>query len=174
MNGLCVDVARNALNWGVFMSVNCPACGSTSVKKSSAVYEQGFRKSQSQSTGIGLGSRGRIGVGIATTVGSSRSLAAEKNAPPTPEAGMAGVVAGFFAYLLAVIVLEILGVGFFESLILALLIALAAGIYVGHRSYSGDQRRDQARQSEYWHQWYCLRCGRIFIYDPPQLPTTNT
>lgn len=140
--------------------VRCPRCGSGSVKKSSAIYEQGVSRSQGRSSGLWF-SRGGPGVWSGRSSSERISGAAAINAPTGFELEAFTFVGLFLAALL---------VGFFTadsvgSFVMAIPIAfVVAGIAA---FVVGVSQKDQraAAQASYDRQWYCSKCGHKFEVD---------
>lgn len=143
--------------------VRCPRCGSGSVKKSSAIYEQGVSRSQGRSSGLWF-SRGGPGVWSGRSSSERISGAAAINAPTGFELEAFTFVGLFLAALL---------VGFFTadsvgSFVMAIPIAfVVAGIAA---FVVGVSQKDQraAAQASYDRQWYCSKCGHKFEVDLDQ------
>ena len=76
---------------GEIMS-NCPSCQSSNTKKMAMVWAGGSRTGQSRSTGIGVSSRGTIGIGASRGRSSSQSHLAAACAPPQ-KSSLAKIVA---------------------------------------------------------------------------------
>ena len=140
--------------------VRCPQCGSGSVKKSSAIYEQGISRSQGRSGGVWY-SRGGPGVWSGRSSSERISGAAARNAPTGFELEAFAFVGVFAAALL---------VGFFAadsigSFVMAVPIAfVVAGIAAFAVSVSQKEQR-AASQARYDRQWYCSKCGHKFEVD---------
>jgi hypothetical protein len=136
--------------------IECPSCGSNDVAKSAAIYEQGTSKSKGKTVGVGI-SRDGAGIGVASSAGVTKSLAAQKNAPPNPNPlpGCAGVL----TFVIAVNVLIFSDVGFFTSTFVSLGVAIVAGTL----TYRKTRQQDNEVQSRYEKTWYCTRCSQIFI-----------
>jgi predicted nucleic-acid-binding Zn-ribbon protein len=153
----------------------CPHCGSTDFKKSSAVYAQGIERSQSKTRAVGISSIGVVGVGTASTEGRSISAVASANAPPVaPDAGPGGC-AGIVCWTMVIIgpaffVLLFAGFGFGLAVVGAPVLAIGGSIFLQRSSKDKDERiqaaanqRHQQRSDEYDRQWYCMRCGSTFV-----------
>jgi rubredoxin len=140
--------------------VRCPECGSGSVKKSSAIYEQGISRSQGRSGGFWY-SRGGPGVWSGRSSSERISGAAARNAPTGFELEAFTFVGAFAAALL---------LGFFTadgigSFVLAVPIAfVVAGIAAFAVGVSQKEQR-AASQARYDRQWYCSKCGHKFEVD---------
>lgn len=140
--------------------VRCPRCGSGSVKKSSAIYEQGVSTSQGRSSGLWF-SRGGPGVWSGRSSSERISGAAAINAPTGFELEAFTFVGVFFAALL---------IGFFTadsvgSFVMAVPIAFViAGIAALVMGMSQKAQR-AASQARYDRQWYCAKCGHKFEVD---------
>jgi hypothetical protein len=140
--------------------VRCPRCGSGSVKKSSAIYEQGFSRSRGRSRGIWY-SRGGPGFWAGRSSSERISGAAARNAPTGFELEAFTFVGVFFAALL---------IGFstadgLGSFIMAIPIAfVVAGIAAFAVGVSQKDQRSAA-QACYDRQWYCSKCGHKFEVD---------
>jgi len=137
--------------------MHCPNCGSKSVKKSSAVYEQGQSSTSRRSNGIWLSSRGKTGAW--TSRGSSTRITktAERNAPPAAGAQIMGC-AGTLGFGMALFTGTSLDVGFGPTLFLSLAAGIGLTIAAGY--WTSDLRR--VEQETYARQWYCSRCGDFF------------
>lgn len=142
-------------------NIQCPNCGASNVQKSSALYAQGVRVSEGQSTGMFVTSRGTFGVGKAKHVSRSSSLATELNAPPggVPVRSVMAFLVGIgFMFLVAVT-----GGGLILSLLI-LLIALGVAFYL-----TAPTDEEDAEWRRWERQWYCKRCGYVFLEDGPHL-----
>ena len=89
------------------MSNECPDCGSSDTAKISVVYSTGTSAVNTVTTGVGVGSGGNVGAGVATTTGTTQSLQAKSIAPPKKpgNAGM-GCAAYIALFLLFMFVLN--------------------------------------------------------------------
>lgn len=140
--------------------VRCPQCGSGSVKKISAIYEQGISRSQGRSGGVWY-SRGGPGVWSGRSSSERISGAAARNAPTGFELEALTFVGVFAAALL---------VGFFTadsigSFVMAVPIAfVVAGIAAFAVGVSQREQR-AASQARYDRRWYCSKCGHKFEVD---------
>jgi len=145
--------------------MRCPHCGSSSVQKSSAFYEQGVRESVGSSTGWFLTSRGSVGVGSWKRHSQSQSLAASRNAPQyviSPKSWLV-VLAGFalsfwpISYMWDAFWDLDLG-GVLLYFILAFLLIGAA--MIGAIILNTDGREAMKAWES---QWYCRKCGGLFF-----------
>ena len=140
--------------------VRCPKCGSGSVKKSSAIYEQGVSRSQGRSSGIWLSRRGP-GVWSGRSTSERVSGAAARNAPTGFELE-ALTFAGIFFVALLIGFFSAGSVGSFVMAVpIAFVLAIVAAVLVG---ISQKEQRAASRAS-YDRQWYCSKCGNKFEVD---------
>ena len=140
--------------------VRCPKCGSGSVKKSSAIYEQGVSRSQGRSSGIWLSRRGP-GVWIGRSTSERVSGAAARNAPTGFELEaftFAGV--SFVVLLIGLFSAGSIG-SFIMAVPIAFIIAIVAAVLVG----ISQKEQRAASQASYDRQWYCSKCGNKFEVD---------
>jgi ribosomal protein S27AE len=138
--------------------INCPNCGSGSVKKSRAVFEQGTSNTRSVSH-TGWVSRG--GSGSSGSVGRStrQSGAAARNAPVRSKREAQVFCLTYAATFLA----------FFNGLDVELMPSALIALYFGFVSYwiaRFFNRHYRRRLKEvYEKQWYCSKCGDTFLRD---------
>lgn len=143
--------------------VKCPKCGSGSVKKSSAIYEQGISKSQGRSTGVWLSKRG-LGVWSGHSSSDRISGAAARNAPTGFEIEAFTFVGVFFVTL----VIGFFSAGSFGTFVTVVPIAfVVAGIMTIVVGFSQKTQRT-ASEAQYDRQWYCYKCGHVFEVDLDQ------
>lgn len=140
--------------------VRCTKCGSGSVKKSSAIFEQGVSTSQGHNSGIWL-SRRSAGVWSGRSTSVRVSGAAARNAPTGYELEALTFVGVFFIALL----IGLFSAGSIGSLVMAVpigfVLAIIAAVLVG---ISQEEQR-AASQARYDRQWYCSKCGNKFEVD---------
>ena len=137
--------------------VRCPKCGSGSVKKSSAIYEQGISRSQGRNSGIWFSRRG-LGVWSGRSTSERVSGAAAQNAPTGFE--LEGLTfAGVFFVVLMIGFFSAGGIGsFIMAVPVAFFIAIFASVLVG----ISQKEQRAASQASYNRQWYCSKCGNKF------------
>ena len=137
------------------INIECPSCGSNDVVKSAAIYEQGTSESKGKTVGVGI-SRGGAGIGVASSSGVTKSLAAKKNAPVVNAwPGFAGVM----AFLIFMGVLIIFEADFF----VAMFVSVGLGIGAAILTYRLTRNEYLEEQSRYEKTWYCTRCAEKFI-----------
>lgn len=140
--------------------VRCPKCGSGSVKKSSAIYEQGISRSQGRSSGIWFSQRGS-GVWTGRSSSERISAVAERNAPFGYELE-AFTFGGVFSVTLMIGFFAAKSVSsFIMAMPVAFVLAIVAAIVVG--VFQKEQR--VASQARYDRLWYCSKCGNQFEVD---------
>ncbi|MDT0178147.1 hypothetical protein Q9R34_19165 [Enterobacter sp. BRE11] len=133
-----------------------PHCGSGSVKKSRAVYEQGTSNTRSVSYTGWLSNRGSGG---SRRQGKStrQSVAASRNAPAGRKLEGLVFAGAFVVFTWLALCLD--GTTLQSSLVAgAVLAALAAGL----AAWLNRHNRRRALES-YDRQWYCSKCGDNFI-----------
>ena len=140
--------------------VRCPKCGSGSVKKSSAIYEQGVSRSQGRNSGVWLSRRGP-GVWSGRSTSERVSGAAARNAPTGFELEALTFAGVFFVALL---------IGFFSagsigSFVMAVPIAFVLAIIAAVLVGISQKEQRVASQARYDRQWYCSKCGNKFEVD---------
>ena len=136
--------------------INCPHCGSVSVKKSRAVYEQGTSNTRSVSYTGWFSNRGSGG---SRRHGKStrQSVAASRNAPAAGKLEGITFIASLFLFTwLALFIPE---TTLLISLIAGFILALLLTALVAHLN-----RHNRRRAMEnYERQWYCSKCGDTFL-----------
>ena len=144
---------------------NCPSCNSGNTKKMQMVWAGGSRVSQRRSTGVGLSSRGTIGIGVGRGTSHSQSHLAAACAPPK-KSRLPLVVVGvlFFMIWLPMFKVAISGLndGHIMSAILGfpVLALITFGLY---RLYLYLAKKNNKEIDEYSKTWVCLKCGNTFI-----------
>ncbi len=150
--------------------MKCPSCGSASVKKSSAIFEQGQSHTVRRSGGFWTSSSGRVGAWSSQGSSARISGAANRNAPPIG----AGAVAVFAALLLMAICV-IVGISSGASFGGTLVVALCTFVGVLIVGFNLTSEARASERDNYSRQWYCSRCGSIFHEPkggfPPDQPT---
>lgn len=150
--------------------VNCPDCGSTNVKKSAAVHEQGTRSFESSGSSAWLTSRGTVGYGKRKSSGHSQSAAAERNAPPLDGSIFLTALGGAVVLAFLLLISTSGGFGaFIKTLVVGVplaMIGLAVIMVYQMANPSVDYR---VKYERYSRQWYCCRCGSIFHW-PQRAP----
>ncbi|MBF0293538.1 MAG: DUF4339 domain-containing protein [Nitrospinae bacterium] len=170
---------------------SCPKCKSDNVQRVEILYNSGITNTATKTAAIGAGiSGGSIGLGVggATTKGTSLTQLAELLAPPKgnkPVAKIAPVPAvGAFifgcAWFLFLLVIGMAANGGIGSFALILLL-MAGGFGVIYIAFKGSQRkasdaevynktvypkeleRWERSQFEWKLKFVCLRCGDVFI-----------
>ena len=148
---------------------NCPSCQSSNTKKMAMVWAGGSRTGQSRSTGIGVSSRGTIGIGASRGRSSSQSHLAAACAPPQ-KSSLAKIVAAILFVLFWIPAFSgVIGFlssssfveGFFRIVLGVPILALVTyGIIKIYQKLDGES---QQQISDYAKTWVCLRCGTQFI-----------
>lgn len=139
--------------------MQCNQCGSDNTQRLQMVYEGGTANinTTSHTGGIGAG-KGGLGVGVATTTtsGVSRSLLAERAAPP----GKAGYLFKlFFAFLAFLLYVSTEWFSIWKILAFSVLALCAYLIFMGYRFNS----KEWPVLFKRWQQkWICNKCGHIF------------
>ena len=152
------------------MSFTCPQCADTNTQRLAIAYESGFANVTAHSTGpvVGFGSGGvRVGVGSATTVGTSQTALSQRAAPPEKASRFWAIVCfvlsapGVFLTMLVLFVhpIQFLFHGGFVAL-------LNPFLWLG---YFLNRKANLYNKNEWpplWEKWnkrfVCLRCGHIF------------
>ena len=136
--------------------IKCPHCGSGSVKKSRAVYEQGTSKTRSVSHTGWISNRGSGG---SRRQGKStrQSVAASRNAPTG--GGLEGMAFIGSFFLFTWLALYIPATTLMISLIMGFVLSLFFTALVAHLN---RHNRRRARE-DYERQWYCSKCGDTFL-----------
>lgn len=142
--------------------MRCPECGSSAVKKSQAVHEQGTRESTYDGRSASISTRGTISLGRHRGQSSGQSLAAQKNAPPI-DSGLVMTAAGTAILTAFFFVLGIINLSF--SFILLGVIAFIAGIGWSVAQVIRPSEASRELSESYSRQWYCTRCGNLFFKD---------
>ena len=134
--------------------MQCPQCGNQNTQKSSALYEQGARHSEGESSGAFVTSHGTLGISNSTHSSHSSSLAADRNKPPAG-ASMRAAASLVIGIMISVLMLFMGGFGAF----IFALISTGASTYF----FMQQTEEDIADQTRYESQWYCRKCGSIFV-----------
>lgn len=135
--------------------MKCPQCGSQNTQKSLALYEQATRLSEGESSGAFVTSRGTLGVSKSKHSSQSSSLAAERNKPPVGASLRTAVVLIVGMFLSVWLLFTGAGFGVF-------LLALAGTIGLAIFFFNPTEQ-DLAEQTQYSLQWYCKKCGNVFL-----------
>lgn len=143
------------------MDIKCPHCDSRNVKKSSAMVDQGTRNSSGISRGGWVSSSGRFGVSQRKYSSTSATTAAELNAPPTPSSPMIGylVLVGLVVLWVPISMPNVL------ALILGEFVLAIVGSVLLVAMFNRPSATDRAVRQRWDKQWYCLRCGELFVPD---------
>jgi predicted RNA-binding Zn-ribbon protein involved in translation (DUF1610 family) len=140
---------------------HCPHCGSRSIKKSSAIYQQGQSTYSGSSTGLGIGSNGKVGIYGGQHTGRRITKIAEDNAPPMIDANNMACL-----LVLAPIGLVFLGFianGFIGMMVCGLISVIVVPIIAILSATLSPKSEAQATADEaYLKQWYCSKCGEKF------------
>ena len=134
--------------------VRCPSCGSGTVKKSSAIYEQGISHTYGRSGGYWVSGRGRIGAWSGRSTRTRITSLAQRNAPPANAAPVGAFMLVFLSCLLLGFIVEAPG----TLIVIGLFLGIAAAI-VAHEH---TREAFEARERNYAARWYCSRCGSYF------------
>ncbi|AIX52384.1 hypothetical protein HWI77_19260 (plasmid) [Acinetobacter venetianus] len=138
--------------------IKCPHCGSGSVKKSRAVYEQGTSKTRSVSHTGWISNRGSGG---SRRQGKStrQSVAASRNAPAGRK--LEGIVFTGAFFLFTWLALCVQGTTLQSSLAAGAALSIVVTVLV---AYLNRHNRRRALE-DYERQWYCSKCGDTFLRD---------
>jgi len=148
---------------------NCPSCNSSNTKKMQMVWAGGSRVSQRRSTGVGLSSRGTIGVGVGRGTSHSQSHLAAACAPPktslVPKI-IIGLIALMFIPSLLSGVLSVFSEpklmdGILNFIVSAPLLGLL--IFGLIKLYKKLDEQNKQKQSDYSKTWVCLKCGNTYL-----------
>jgi hypothetical protein len=135
--------------------VKCPSCGSARVQKSSAIYEQGISHSQGKSSGIGISSRGRVGVYSGGSKSTRISQLAEQNAPPENSVVGCAFAVPFAGFLLLAVFSDI---GFLTGVFIGAAVGVGAALWM-HNLTKNEYAEELAKYNA---RWYCRKCGNYF------------
>ena len=142
--------------------MNCPSCASDNTQRFEVVYESGthFNQSRSGMSGLGVGVGGRglgvgVGMGSSSTKGVSRSLQAERTAPPE-KTNIGKVVIGAIAGAALFLIFRD---GLFADIGVAM--ALGYGVYGAAALYNNSKVYPD-RLATWQRSWMCHRCGATF------------
>lgn len=142
--------------------MRCTSCGSASVKKSFAVFEQGQSHTTRRSRGVWVSSRGRTGLWSSRGSGARISNVAQRNGPPVGSLSIV-VLSAMATIIVSSLLFLFIGAGFFLTLFLVFVSTLIV-------TFEAWKRTSQLRAAEddaYSRQWYCSRCGTIFRDSSP-------
>jgi len=140
----------------------CPKCESDNTCKLSQIYESSTLvvDTKTSSSGIGLSSRGNMGVGIgnSSTSGTIKSVMSLKCAPPEEPSH---AKEGWSIF----IVISILSLILFPSNVSIPIVVLSGAIIIGIFAYiTKNEMEEYQEEYDTWEkQWICNRCGYIFI-----------
>lgn len=148
---------------------NCPSCNSSNTKKMQMVWASGSRTGKSRSTGIGLSSRGTIGLGVERGSSQSQSHLAAACAPPKASL-IPKIIVGFIGLLFIPTLLS--GVfsifsepklidGILNFIVCAPLLGLL--IFGLIKLYKKLDEKNKQKQGDYSRTWVCLKCGSTFF-----------
>ena len=147
--------------------MKCPTCASGNVKKSSALYEQQSTRYDGSSQGWWITSKGTIGVGQSRSQGRRTSVAIERNAPPLGVGQLVGCAV--IGPMVVIPILVLIGLPLWLSILLPPTVAVGLAIWVHRLKKDEWSQQDQA----YSRQWYCSKCGSLFIDDKAALLGTG-
>jgi hypothetical protein len=142
------------------LTLACPKCGASEVRKLSLIYDEGRSTIRTQSQTVGAGfSGGGMGFGSASTstTGQQQTALSKQAAPPARKMwllwGAVAVVSGFMA-------LGGLRHPGFGTLVLIAIVAWAARSAMRGREYNATVHPGLL---ERWQRsWMCNRCGDMF------------
>ena len=138
----------------------CPTCHSKSVKKSTAIYEQGQSSFTGNTGGFGISSSGSIGAFQAKSSGTRITKIAEKNAPLTPDANKQGVWL-FFGFIIFLFLGAVTN-GFVGIIVAGLIGVVAMPIVAVLLAFQKPSDEQIKASEKYEKQWYCSKCGSHF------------
>jgi hypothetical protein len=146
--------------------MKCPGCGSEDAQTLQMVFDEGTQHLDGRQTGVGVGyspgSGMGVGVGGGKIKGTTRSVLAQKAAPPQKKQLTAGVivaVVGFFVFIVGVSSGS--GGGIAAGLIIGILI-MAGGIYLAYIASQYNKNEWPALYQQWQKSWMCRKCGNIF------------
>ena len=147
---------------------NCPECASDSTKSAQELFESGISTTTGRMSGIGVGTGGKVGAGIAGGKGSSQSDVVKSLSPPAEPGSMASgvilIITGLIIFVIAIDLLMDRNIG-----IGIVLILVAGGLaVVGYKVIElvNDNRASYDDKYAKWERlWYCALCGHTFYIE---------
>lgn len=142
-------------------SFQCTSCGSGDIQRLAIVYESGTSNIETtthgSTTGVGIGSGGRLGVGTAAsshrTSGTQMTELAKRAAPPEQKTGLGWIAIGLIAaVVLAVIISWIVAVP-----------VLAGFVFLARQGMQYNSNVWPGLKSTWDRSWLCHRCGATFV-----------
>jgi hypothetical protein len=139
--------------------MTCPGCGESDVRKVSLLFEQGTVVNRmNPMVGVGMGSGGDLGVGVAAGLKwKVQSALATRLSPPTfsKEGKYTGIAVG--------VVLALIGSGMGSPVGPSVMLAgIAAGVLTYRHIHKRELPGVQAALTTWNRQWCCMRCGEVF------------
>ncbi len=140
----------------------CPQCHSENIQSYELLYSQNVSSTKSSSTGVGLATNGKIGIGTADTSGTSITALGKAVAPPAKKS-MGGC--GCFLFLAILLGGFLLFTGSDLSRIAGF--AISGGcLWLATEMEKRDKKWNQEEYpkllDEWQHSYVCMRCGHKF------------
>ncbi|MBR1552633.1 MAG: hypothetical protein IJ631_01315 [Schwartzia sp.] len=140
----------------------CPQCHSENIQSYELIYSQNVSSSKGSSTGVGLTTNGKIGVGTANTSGTSITNLGKSVAPPAKK-GLGGC--GCFLWLAVIFGLLLFFMGSSGSRIVGIILA-GACVWLGTEMDKRDKKWNEEEYpkllDEWKHSYMCMKCGHRF------------
>lgn len=144
--------------------MNCPSCNSTNTKKMQMVWAGGTRTGQSRSTGVGVSTRGTIGVGAGRGQSFSQSHLAAACAPPK-KSKMPFYVTLVLFLVFWLPMFKVVLSGFTDGHLMSAIFGLpilgliSFGLFKLH-VHLGKKNKQEIEA--YSRTWVCLKCGHTY------------
>lgn len=144
----------------------CPKCKSEDVKKVSLMYETEVQDTKTRTLGGGVAAGGSgiqgVGVGIASSKGTIKSLLGERIAPPQKKDKDLWKFCGIIMFVIAFIAFA----SHPTALTMILIVLACAIVIIPLALYQRKMSREYDEAFREWNlNWVCNRCGNVFVIE---------
>lgn len=141
----------------------CPYCHSDHIQSYNIAYASGISDVQGTTTGVGVGLRGGLGVGIGRTVGTQQTALSTLAQPPVKKSVVKYFIKwSFLLWIGMVFAVVIIGSSHEIWPMIWMLLALASIMYNTYKRYTWNRDSYPKLREEWEHTYVCLRCGNSF------------
>ncbi|MGR2922928.1 hypothetical protein [Acinetobacter sp. 1125_18A] len=144
--------------------MKCPSCNSNNTKKKQIVWASGTRTGQKRSTGVGISTRGTIGLGVGKGRSFSQSHLAAICSPPQ-KSKIPIIVTGILFILFWIPTLKFVISSFNTGHLMSAVIGLPILLLISFSLYKlfiflGEKNKEEIKA--YSRTWVCLKCGNTY------------